>query len=154
MRNHCAVLPVYKDGEGCGLGTLWQEICKFTAHREKGFGAELGMSHWSRHNWRERGQETRQKPACNQGPGACWKRGVKGSCLGCQKEILALLLWLTHPEEQRDKSPANRAGHGSPSWSGGWGEAARRGADVWTCLENTTESFGMQMACQRERQHR
>lgn len=90
MRNHRAVLHVYKDGEGSGLGRLWQEICKFTAHGKKGFGvggvpllqAQL--------------EEEAKKPGKSQlavKDLVCVGRRVKGSCLEFQKAALALLLW-------------------------------------------------------------
>lgn len=48
------VLHVYKDGEGCGLGSLWQEICKLVVHGKKGIGGGLGVSHCPRHSWRKK----------------------------------------------------------------------------------------------------
>lgn len=90
MRNHHAVLHVYKDGEGCGLGRLWQEICKFTAHREKGFGAVLGVSHCSRHSWRKRPRNPGKSQLAIKDL-VCAGRRVKGSCLEFQKAALALL---------------------------------------------------------------
>ena len=68
------ILHVYKDGKGCGLGSLWQEICKFIAHGEKGFGRGLGCP-TAPHAAGGRSQEPRQKPAHTQEPGACWKEG-------------------------------------------------------------------------------
>lgn len=101
MRNHRAVLCVYKDGEGCGLGRLWQEICKFTAHREKGFG-KRGVP-LLQAQLEEETKKPRQKPARSQGPGVCWKKGER-KLSGISKGSI---------------SPANRAWHERPSWAGG-----------------------------------
>lgn len=88
MRSHRAVLHVYKDGESSGLGTLWQEICKFTAQagdvpllqaQLEGEAKKPGKS------------QLVIKDLVSAG------RRVKGSCLGCQKEVLALFLWPDTP---------------------------------------------------------
>lgn len=153
MRNHCAVLPVYEDGEGCGLGTLWQEICKFTAHREKGFGAELGVSHCSRHSWRERPRN--QAKASLQSRTWCMLEKKGGRKLsGMSKGSISPAPMAWHTLKSREtKALQTELGMGAHLGQDAE-ERLRRGADVWTCLENTTELFGMQMACQRERQHR
>lgn len=86
------VLHIYKDGESCGLGSLWQEICKFIAHGEKGFGGGLGVSHYPQHSWGKK-RRTWTKASSTLRYLLHTGRKVEGSCMCFQKEALALLFW-------------------------------------------------------------
>lgn len=68
------ILHVYKDEEGCGLGSLWQEICKFVAHGGRDLEQVWGCPN-ALGTAGGRSQEPRRKPALTQWPGVCWKEG-------------------------------------------------------------------------------